>query len=329
MNESEKKRFESALFSIPSDDRETWFSVGAAIKTTMGDAGFDLFDRWSRTSKRYIEKNQHAQWISFKPGLYKPGTIFHAAKQNGWSGQSVPDYKLYNPISRHEEEKRRTSSRKRGLVASSDAQRMVDNSEESTHPYLFSKGFPEVEVLTYTGRVRKRDPKPTEPEFFEVKNVILIPVRNKNNEVVSAQLIDTTGKKLFLPGGVMHGGRYVLGRGRETWVCEGFATALTLKLALNTMYRDFRIVIAFSSSNIPNVVSKDDYVVVDHDIPAKKEKYGSGEKFARKSGCAWYQPTKIGDINDMQLETGIMSVASDLRRFILTTSKNNRKTKHV
>ena len=74
------------LKAIPGDERDTWWKCGAALKTELGDDGFEVWDEWSQTSDKYDAKIQQVQWRSFKPGELSVGTIIHFAKENGWRG---------------------------------------------------------------------------------------------------------------------------------------------------------------------------------------------------------------------------------------------------
>ena len=42
-----------ALSVIPSEDYDLWYRIGAAIFDGLGDAGFAVFDEWSRESSKY------------------------------------------------------------------------------------------------------------------------------------------------------------------------------------------------------------------------------------------------------------------------------------
>ena len=44
---------QTALYTIPAEDRETWVQVGMALHAEFGDAGFDLWESWSKQSERY------------------------------------------------------------------------------------------------------------------------------------------------------------------------------------------------------------------------------------------------------------------------------------
>jgi Primase C terminal 2 (PriCT-2) len=47
---------QAALSYIPADDRNTWLRMGMAVKSELGDGGFDLWDEWNRTADNYDPK---------------------------------------------------------------------------------------------------------------------------------------------------------------------------------------------------------------------------------------------------------------------------------
>jgi Primase C terminal 2 (PriCT-2) len=44
---------EVPFFYIPARDRNTWLRMGMAVKSQLGDGGFDLWDEWRRTADNY------------------------------------------------------------------------------------------------------------------------------------------------------------------------------------------------------------------------------------------------------------------------------------
>jgi hypothetical protein len=76
-----------ALKHIPADlDRHSWIRIGMALKATLGDAGFELWDAWSSTGETYDAGQMQAQWRSFpEHGSITAGTLFYVAKQHGWT----------------------------------------------------------------------------------------------------------------------------------------------------------------------------------------------------------------------------------------------------
>jgi hypothetical protein len=70
------ERARKALCFIPSDDRETWLTVGMALSGSFGDSGRGLWDAWSRQSSKYTDAGQAKAWRSFKGSSSAVGTIF-------------------------------------------------------------------------------------------------------------------------------------------------------------------------------------------------------------------------------------------------------------
>lgn len=76
---------QAALGFIPAHDREIWTRVGMAIKSELGEAGFQLFDEWSRTSPDvYNEKDTRDVWKSFNGSGVGIATLFKIAKDHGY-----------------------------------------------------------------------------------------------------------------------------------------------------------------------------------------------------------------------------------------------------
>jgi putative DNA primase/helicase len=85
MSAPDMERISAVLFSIPPDDRDLWVRMGMAIKSELGDEGFEIWDAWSRQSDRYNERAARDSWRSFKPnGGIGAGTLFREAASYGW-----------------------------------------------------------------------------------------------------------------------------------------------------------------------------------------------------------------------------------------------------
>ena len=74
----------SMLSAIDAHDRDDWRKVGMAIKSHLGDAGWTLFDDWSKTADNYNASAVRSTWRSCRGSGYKIGTLVYLAKQNGW-----------------------------------------------------------------------------------------------------------------------------------------------------------------------------------------------------------------------------------------------------
>ena len=78
-------RIRKALAFIPAEDRDTWLRMGMAIKSELGDNGFDVWNEWSQQAESYKQATAREVWKSIKAGGgVNIGTLFHEAKANGW-----------------------------------------------------------------------------------------------------------------------------------------------------------------------------------------------------------------------------------------------------
>jgi putative DNA primase/helicase len=79
-------RVESALAFLAADDYHQWIEIGLALKASLGEAGFALWDRWSMRSGKYPGTDATAKrWATFQPTGISVGTVFELAKRAGWT----------------------------------------------------------------------------------------------------------------------------------------------------------------------------------------------------------------------------------------------------
>lgn len=186
----------------------------------------------------------------------------------------------------------------RKAEAASLASSIVNRCSTSSHPYLARKGFPnEIGLVDVDGR-------------------LVVPMRYMRayKRINSVQWIDDAGGKLFLPGGAAKGAVLMLGAGLEHWLCEGYATGLSIRAALGHLHRQARVVVCFSAGNMVHVASQmpgAKYVVADND------KSGTGERAAVATGLPWSMPPDVGmDANDYHQAAGIRALAELMRRVV-------------
>lgn len=98
----------TALSYVPAHDRDIWLNMGMAIKSEIGDAGFDLFDEWSSQDASYNQKAAKAVWRSFKPGGgITIGTLFFEAQQRGFKFDSTSQRQAPDPAELAERKRQR------------------------------------------------------------------------------------------------------------------------------------------------------------------------------------------------------------------------------
>ena len=337
----------AALYSIPADDRDTWVKVGMALKSELGDGGFDLWDGWSRQSDRYKAADARAVWRSCKPtGGITIATLYHMAKENGWAGQAPVKTAPSSEEKRQRAEARRREAEERNrreADAAAKAERMLMQAEyvdprprnghrkadvPYAHPYLVAKGFAQQGGLVLDGS-------------------LLVPMRHYQayERVQSVQMIGPDGSKKFPSGSKVSEAVYKIGKGAERYYCEGYATALSVMAALKRLYRDqhCEVWVCFSAGNIPNVAKsrRRSMVIADHDwwrCPKKecraKWDYESkrcpscgssgvtepaGEKHAQQTGLPYWMPEEPGtDANDYMLSHGVEALADAIREVHMT-----------
>lgn len=90
------------------------------------------------------------------------------------------------------------------------------------------------------------------------------------------------------------------------WLCEGFATGLSIAAALESMHLRAQVIVCFSDHNMVEVaqhIPGKKYVFADHD------KSGAGLRAATKIGAPYVMSPKLGeDANDLHQRAGLMEV---------------------
>lgn len=279
---------EAALSHVPNHDRDTWVTMAMAIKSELGEGGFDIWNAWSASDPSYKERDAKAVWRSVKAsGGITIASLYKMARDNGYRGEEIAPRP--RPVADLERERlaKLKEDRKREQAAL-NADIMIRSAEFSPHPYLASKGFPEAHGLV-------------------LDEELLIPMRDfQTNQITSVQRISADGGKKFLTGGRAKGAVYVIGAGSESYLCEGYATGLSVQAALKALYRQARVVVCFSASNMAHVARIGTFVVADHDASQ------TGEKFAVKTGLPWWMPPELGDANDYMQRHGVRALAKEL-----------------
>ncbi|HEX4712751.1 AAA family ATPase [Phenylobacterium sp.] len=79
---------QSALASMPSDDRELWVRMGHALKP-LGEPGRALWLEWSQTSDKFDPVAAADAWESFQPDRTGYQAVFAEAQRRGWINPSA------------------------------------------------------------------------------------------------------------------------------------------------------------------------------------------------------------------------------------------------
>jgi len=159
---------------------------------------------------------------------------------------------------------------------------IMHNAKCDTHPYLASKGFPNDKGWVWEGK-------------------LVIPMRI-NGELVGCQLIDQDGGKKFLYGQQTKGATAGFDTKGRVILCEGYATALSVRAALKHAKMRYNIVVCFSAGNMAEIASRypDCFVIADND------ESGTGQRVAKKTGKPyWISPLVGEDANDYMKRVGV------------------------
>jgi len=163
--------------------------------------------------------------------------------------------------------------------AAGKASWILNQCKKQTHPYMASKGFPNEKVNVWN-------------------EMIVIPMRIAGS-LSGLQLISADGKKTFLTGQKNKGACTVIDNKGKVILCEGMATAMSIRRALKAMRRRYTIVICFSASNILEMskIYPDCVVVADND-PV-------GIRVAKQTQRVYCLPPTDGeDFNDYETRVG-------------------------
>jgi len=230
------QRVRDALSYLPANDRDTWVTMGMAVKSELGEDGFNVWDEWSRTSENYKERDARAVWKSIHPdGGVTGGTLFHEARQRGYKpngdmGPTAAEIEAQRKDRAEREAQARAEQETQHEEGRRRAAEIIHGRPfaRAEHPYLSAKGVRPFKVYELAdGR-------------------LAIPMRDEAGKLWSLQFISPDGSKLFLKDAKASGLYCSIGapQGRII-VCEGYATGASIYQAT----RD-AVAVAFSAGNL-------------------------------------------------------------------------------
>ena len=233
------------------EDRETWVSVGMALKSEFGEGAFAAWDNWSQSAANYSAPACRSSWRGFKSraGGYTIGTLIKLAKDGGYRFDATDAPK----VDTQELHRRRLEREQRNAIESAQRQKAMANAETvalatwqdaaktGTSDYAARKGIDQPESCRYLADGALVVPmlRYDLPRALALKGV---------------QIIRPDGAKKFTYGMQKPGTACRLGLpavGDPVFVCEGYATGMTLRMALGRRYAVF---VAFDAYNLPHVV---------------------------------------------------------------------------
>ena len=186
-------------------------------------------------------------------------------------------------------EARLKEQKKKQEIAAKKAAWMMHNAKLEAHPYLDKKGFPEGKGYVFEGS-------------------LLIPMR-VGKALVGCQVIGQDGGKKFLYGQRTKGAQLVCDNKGRHILCEGYATALSVRRALMHAKMRYTIHVCFSAANMAEIGAwlPNAFVVADNDASQ------TGLRAAKKTKCPyWISPNTGEDFNDYELRVGTEEAAKSL-----------------
>jgi len=197
-------------------------------------------------------------------------------KPISWRGEgAIVDYEsIRRKREAHAKEiaqKQRNAARKAAWI--------MKQAKKETHPYLAKKGFEEDKSWVWDG-------------------VLAVPMR-VNGSIVGCQLIKADGDKKFLFGQRTKDATAVFDNKGKEILCEGYATALSIRRALKTVRTRYKLIVCFSAANILSVAKEHTSAILVADTDP------TGLSVAERSGLPFWNSDIDGeDFNDYEVRVG-------------------------
>jgi putative DNA primase/helicase len=250
-----------------------------------------VWKRYPTEDKRH-HRNGAVKWLGDVGYVQNHATqteisVWHA------DGDSAMDpnkaRKLVEAAHRDIREKQEKAAQKAGFI--------LHQCQIGHHPYLEKKGFKEEQ-----GNIWKKDDE----------LLLVIPMR-VGHRLVGCQLIDSEGNKRFLSGQRTSGAAYIFDNKGPNILCEGYATALSIKAAMKALKRRYTLYCTFSSGNMKKVAETlpGGFIVADCDASR------TGQNTAEQIGWPYWMPDTIGlDANDVHQRDGLFKFSQSLGKVI-------------
>lgn len=237
----------------PNCNRDDWLKIAMGLKDGLGDAGFQLFDRWSQGGTSYDANACRTMWRSIKPGGgITIRTFFKMARDAGWHPVNEQPTPIFGP---------RPNPNKAVTIAHRIM--AITTPTPNDHPYLVKKGVHAVSTLREITLGRLVETIGYQPKSkygaLQGDRVLVVPIHNAtNNQQTSLGFIDPEGRKHFLCGGLIAGCCWTTesppkddSPGLHLLLGEGIATVLSAVKALPGSLG----VAALMNSNLPAITS--------------------------------------------------------------------------
>ena len=323
------ERISNALHFIDPNDRDVWLTMGMAIKSELGEGGFDTWLDWSKAAASFNTKDAQDVWKSIRPhGAVTIGSLFHQAKANGWtdsgnrpSREQLAKLKALSVARAREDElaieHERAETAQKAKTILSEATRV------ESHPYLARKQVKPISSLKTldVGRIKELLGYTPQASSELLEGQLLVVPVVRDGSLSTLELIDERGRKTALAGrGTRSGGYWATNKleGGTILIGEGVATVLSAHQATG-----FPGVAALSADNLPKVTQtiRERFNDAELIILADLDKSGSphpkalqASEFGRLAVPVFEdrEPEQT-DFNDMHVASGLDSVKEAIR----------------
>jgi len=232
------ERISSALNFIDPNDRDVWLTMGMAIKSELGEGGFDTWLDWSKAGASFNAKDAQDVWKSIRPhGAVTVGSLFHQAKANGWiddgqrpSPEQLAKLKAVSALRVREDEL--AIERERAETAQKAKTILSEATPVESHPYLERKQVKPISTLKTIDADRAKELLGYTPQASSEPlegQLLVVPVV-RDGSLSALELIDERGLKTALAGrGTRSGGYWATNKldGGTILIGEGVATVLS------------------------------------------------------------------------------------------------------
>lgn len=208
---SDTDRISSALRYIDPTERDRWLRMGMAIKSALGEPGFDLWDRWGQAAHNYDVASSKTVWKSINPdGNITIGSLFYEAKRFGWQDNpkrislSADEFerccralreRAQADAAKMKRERAETAQKAQAILAAASSA-CADNDYLVRKQLLPTDTLREIEaadVARILGYVPKSSNEPL------VGRLLVVPV-TQGDALSTVELIDGQGRKAALAG---------------------------------------------------------------------------------------------------------------------------------
>lgn len=257
-----EEEIRQAISFIAPDSRDVWVKMAFAVKSELGDDGFDIWDDWGRQSSDYDERASRHVWKSAKVGgSVTIGTLIWEAQRCGFQLEK-PEQQVLTDEEIAERQRVRKAAKAQSAKDERERQKAAqeladqiwnDASAVIDHPYLTKK-----QVGAY-GLKSGRWPLRTKygEVYGHAENTLLIPMRDTKGIITSLQGVFSElpkgykQAKSYLRDGKKSGSWHTIGNigdGNTIALVEGYATGATIRELTG-----WCVMVCFDRSNLMTV----------------------------------------------------------------------------